>query len=538
MVGGEVPLPSGFAFTMLSLVAIWQAMHQVKWKISWLLLASLTYGLAIASRPNLLFGAVILFIPLIYEWRSAGQPAAGRKIGPLVFAITCPIAVIGAGLMLYNYLRFENALDFGWNYQLGASGNGHRVRQFSPYFFCYNFYYYFLEPMRWTAHFPFLQTFDPPIAPLGHEPAGKDCGGILLVNYPLALSAFAAALVWRRKGNSVGAPLRLFVVIVSIVFVSSCLLLCLFTNTWNRFELDFLPALMILSVIGVFNLEQELTGVGRRIVRIAWCLLVADTLAFNTLASVEGYATGYAHNGNFLVNDGKPVEALPYLQRALALEPGSANFHTGLGTVYFRQRRLDDAIVEFKRAFEIESNFPEAATAHNNLGYCLLEEGRVDDAIVQFKITLGLKPGFAETHNTLGDCFFQTGRTNEAIKEYENAVKLNPDYAEAQNNLGYGLFLLGRTKEAAIHFQLASEAAPNNADFHNNAGSCLLQTGQLDDAIAQLRMAIQLQPHFAQAYHNLAETFRRKGMQAQAKANDQKAAEFSAEAGTDKRLRP
>lgn len=388
--GCEVPISSGFAFTMLSLAAIWQAMHQAKGKVAWLLLASLTYGLAIASRQNLLFGAVIFLIPLIHEWRSAGQPGAGRKMIPLLFAIACPLAVIGAGLMIYNDLRFENALDFGWNYQLGASGNGHRERQFSPHYFWYNFYYYFLEPMRWTAHFPFLQTFDPPAAPFGHEPGGKDCGGILLVNYPLALSAFAAALAWRRKAGKEPAALRLLVVILSILFFSSGLLLCLFTNTWNRFELDFLPALMILSVIGVFNLEQELTGAGRRIARLAWCLLAADTLAFNTLAGVEGYATGDSHNGNFLLRDGRPGEALKYLQDASTLEPGVAMYHNALAFAYFKTGDAVDALAEFTKALAID---PNCTQAQYDFGYFLIMSGQGEEGFKHLEKALEEDPG-------------------------------------------------------------------------------------------------------------------------------------------------
>ena len=195
---------------MLSLVAIWQAMQQVKRKIIWLLLASLAFGLAIASRPNLLYGAMILFLPLICEWRNSTKPSAVRKLGPLFLATAFPLALIGAGLMIYNFLRFGNVFEFGWQYCSGsgmsyqASRNG--MGQFGLRYFWYNFYYYFLEPMRWAAHFPFLQTYEPPAPPFGHGAANEDCGGILLVHYPLALAALAAALVWRRKeGNQTSA---------------------------------------------------------------------------------------------------------------------------------------------------------------------------------------------------------------------------------------------------------------------------------------------------------------------------------------------
>ncbi len=59
----EVSISCGFAFTMLSLAALWNAWHRAKGVAAWLAAASLCYGLAVGSRPSLLFGAVVLFVP-------------------------------------------------------------------------------------------------------------------------------------------------------------------------------------------------------------------------------------------------------------------------------------------------------------------------------------------------------------------------------------------------------------------------------------------------------------------------------------------
>ncbi len=60
----EVAVCCGFAFTLLALAALWCALHEPKRQVKWLLLASLAYGLAIGSRPSLLFGAIILLMPV------------------------------------------------------------------------------------------------------------------------------------------------------------------------------------------------------------------------------------------------------------------------------------------------------------------------------------------------------------------------------------------------------------------------------------------------------------------------------------------
>lgn len=374
----EVSLSSAFAFAMLSLAAIWQAIHQVRWRVVWLFGAGLTYGLAIASRPTLLFGAVILLIPLIYNPRKTAKAAKIRVNRKDVLATVCPVALIGIGLMIYNFQRFGSVFEFGWQYCLGSGTRQlYQTGQFNLHFFWYNFYYYFLEPMRWAPHFPFLQTFDPPAPPPGYGAAGKDSGGILLVNYPLALAAVAAALAWRRKEHNESTPLRLLVVMASILFVTSSLLLCLFCLAWSRYELDFLPALMILSVIGIFHLEQQTTGSRRRVARLAWCLLLAVTLVFNTLATVEGYAMADYFNGNFLMNNNRARESLKYFKNMVSLEPGRPLYHNTLALTYSQTGDTNDAVAEYKEALALDPNCTEA---QYDFSYFLYTHGQSEEA--------------------------------------------------------------------------------------------------------------------------------------------------------------
>ena len=79
----EVAISCGYMLTMLALAAIWKAVHETesRRRSGWLAVASLFYGLAVGARPNLLFGAVILLVPVVRAWRERGGVAA-RKHGP------------------------------------------------------------------------------------------------------------------------------------------------------------------------------------------------------------------------------------------------------------------------------------------------------------------------------------------------------------------------------------------------------------------------------------------------------------------------
>ena len=315
----EVAISCGFAFTMLALAAIWCALHEPKRQVLWLLLASLAYGLAIGSRPSLLFGVIILLVPVAQAWRAATEPGSRRRVGLLLVAAVGPVMLIGLGLMLYNSLRFDSPFEFGWHYQL----NDYRqntAQQFSLHYLWFNFRFYFLEPMRWSGHFPFLKAV--PLLPL---PSGHLGLGEALQWDTEQLSAGVAGLgraagMERQAG---GGGFRLTLVCGGCVFAFCDLCvdpLPLFFSH-GRYELDFLPALMLLAVIGILGLERALAGlpVWRRIARWGWCLLLAYSVVFNLLASVEAHAAAnYYLAGNSLLAQGGWTRRLN-IQKALAL---------------------------------------------------------------------------------------------------------------------------------------------------------------------------------------------------------------------------
>jgi tetratricopeptide (TPR) repeat protein len=515
---------SAFAFTMLAVAAIWQTLNDPKRQVWWMLLASLAYGLAVGSRPTMLVEVIILLAPPVCVWRAEGTPVARRQAGLLLLAAVGPAMAIGIGLMSFNKLRFDNPFDFGWHYLL-TGFDPNLVRSFSPHYLWFNFQDYFFKLMRWSGHFPFLQVVPTPPLPAGYFWVDKPYGGILTLNYPLAWMALAVPLAWRGRPVKDVSILAWFVTAVAVLFLISLFTLCLFFSVSCRYELEFLPALTLLSVIGILGWERAMASWPgcRLIIRRGWLLLLAASIVLNLLACVESIAEAHYFVGNNLVRNSRMDEAIGHFETALTLEPGSAAFQAGLGTAYFRKKQWDKAIIQFEKALKTDPGFSEAAEAHVNLGYSLLYEGQINEAIVHFQKALEIKPGLAEVHNSLGDCLLQGGRMEEAVNEYQKAVEIKPDFAEAQNNLGYGLMLSGRANEAIAHFEKALKSAPNFAEAHYNLACGCLQVGKVDDAIVHFQKSIELNPHLVPAYNSLGDAYRQKGMAAEAMATYRKA---------------
>jgi tetratricopeptide (TPR) repeat protein len=491
----EVATSCGFAFTMLALGAIWCALHGPKWQVLWLLMASLAYGLAIGARPSLLFGAIILLMPVAQAWHAATKLGSRRRVGLLFVAAVVPVMLIGLGLMLYNALRFGNPLEFGWHHQLAGGYRSNTAQQFSLHYLWFNFRFHFLEPMRWSGHFPFLQAV--PLSPLpsGYYGTGEPYSGILS-NYPLVWLALAAPLVWRGRPMEVASVLRWFVVAIFLLFVVCALTICLFFSASSRYEVDFLPALMLLAVMGILGLERALVGspVWRRIARWGWCLLLTYSIVFNILASVEAHAAANYFVGNFLLNQRQVDKAVKHFQKALALQPESANFHKSLADALCREGRMDEAIIQYQKALEIKPDFAEA---HNDLAYGLLQIGRMNEAITHFQRALEIQQSY-EAYYNLGYAFRRKGMAAEAMACFQKAIELQPQFIPAQRNLAWMLAtwpepsVRNGGKAVALAEQASQFSKDKNPLILRTLAAAYAEVGRFPEAVATAKQALAL----------------------------------------------
>jgi tetratricopeptide (TPR) repeat protein len=490
----EVSITCGYALTMLALVAIWKALHHSSQRGRWLAAASLAYGLAVGARPSLLFGAVILLVPVAQAWRER------RRLWALLMAATVPIALIGLGLMLYNALRFDSPFEFGIRYQL----SGQRQvtwKFFSPQFLWFNFQVYFLEPARWSARFPFVHEIAVPPLPAGYGQVEPPYG--VLTNIPLVWLALAVPLAWRSRSAEARSSLRGFLAAVAVLFGICALTVNLFSGACVRYEVEFLPALLLLATAGILGLERALADqpLRQRAVRCGWGTLLGFSVAFNLLASVERCAVAHYNLGIALRGAGQMQEAIGQYEQALRLKPDFAEAHNNLGIALLRLGRAQEAVMQCAEALRITPDYVEA---YLNLGNALLQTGKVPEAIGAYEQALRLKPDYVAAHYNLGGAFLQAGKFPEAAGEYEQVLQLKPDYAEAHNNLGIALLRLGKVQEAISHWDQALRIRPDHAVAHNNLGNALLQAGRVQEAIGHYEQALRINPDFVQAQTNLA----------------------------------
>jgi TolB-like protein/DNA-binding SARP family transcriptional activator len=198
-------------------------------------------------------------------------------------------------------------------------------------------------------------------------------------------------------------------------------------------------------------------------------------------------------------------------QAALRLDPELGAAYCTLGhlkTVY----ELDWGGAEqaFQRALELN---PSSADAHDLYGRLCAALERYDDAIALQQRAQELDP-LAHRLDVV-TTLLRAGRYDAAIRQAEDAVEVDPAHDRALATLGWAYFLSGRRADGLAALERAAAASPGDTLWHAQLGAALAMAGETDRARqvlaaleARARAAYVSPYHFAYVYAGLGDAER------------------------------
>ncbi|MEO6244575.1 MAG: hypothetical protein ABIQ12_03990 [Opitutaceae bacterium] len=280
----ELPIAGGYCFAMLALGALWQSLHAARGRARWWASAGLCLGLAIASRPTYLFAGGLLAAPLVWWWWQAR-----RVPWRLLLAATLPLAAIGAAMAWHNWARFGDPLQFGQAYQLSFDYES-KLPHFATRYVPFTFYAHFFGPAEWTRYFPFISRGDLGVAPEGFTVHRGDIYG-LLTHFPIMWLALLAPLaLWRRNADERG-PLGAWLTAAALLFAGTGGVMLLFFSALARYQVEFVPAFLLLAGVGLLALDRGLSlaarGLWRRWIMMAVGAVAVASAAFGVVFSLQ-----------------------------------------------------------------------------------------------------------------------------------------------------------------------------------------------------------------------------------------------------------
>jgi len=207
--------------------------------------------------------------------------------------------------------------------------------------------------------------------------------------------------------------------------------------------------------------------------------------------------------GAIAAQTGRAAEASGLLERACAIQPGSAPAHNNLANVLRDLGRRDAALAAYDRAIALA---PDYAAAYANRANVLKELGQLDAAVAGYNKAIALAPGNAPACLQRGDALRELGRLDAALASYDQALAARPDDAEAHVMRGRLLEDLERPDEAVAAYDDAIAVRPGHAEAHFKRANALQELRRLGEAVAGYDRAIAARPDYPEARINKALT--------------------------------
>ena len=232
----EAPTVSGPCFLCLSLWLLWSAPTQTG-PLRWALMGA-SQVCSLASRVALLPG--LACVAALTGW------LRGRRAWMLALSWILGLTALG----WYNQARFGDPREVGFRYQLS------QVRNDGPQIVSLlhvpaNLYVHLLQPPQMTSHFPFVHVVERPLPEcIPHTSVYVAAQPVVGLVWSTPLIFFLPAslwALWRCRGRDLITGSLCLTLLSGVASLS----------IWNpalRYQMDFAPALLALSVVGVYQL--------------------------------------------------------------------------------------------------------------------------------------------------------------------------------------------------------------------------------------------------------------------------------------------
>ncbi len=223
-----------------------------------------------------------------------------------------------------------------------------------------------------------------------------------------------------------------------------------------------------------------------------------------------------------------------------------------LGDNYFKEGKFDEAIIEYKKALEIEprddilnklgqahqqkrlagkpeeqpakidtftskktlDEMPRLETEQElsieelyDRGISYYDKGMIDKAIEEFKEVLELDPDDIETHYHLGNAYADKEIFDEAISIYKKVIEKNPEFIDAYLSLSTLYLDMDMVDEAISLCNQAISANPDDSFLCFHLGEAYVRNEQYEEAITAFNKAISINPMDPETQYRLAESY-------------------------------
>jgi tetratricopeptide (TPR) repeat protein len=232
----------------------------------------------------------------------------------------------------------------------------------------------------------------------------------------------------------------------------------------------------------------------------------------HVVRAAPSVASAHSALGFVLMRLGRTTEAIPELEKALALDPADSSTQLNLAIAYEQSGSPAKANAYFARLDAAARAQGHSLTPPVLAEYArsLAETRQWDAADAKMKQAVAADPKSAELHDQFGNLYVARRNWRSAQEQFVEAIRLQPNFADAHLHLGLALQALGDAN-ALDELAKAYELAPQSTAIAAEYGKALALSGNDDRAIAILEHALELSPKSTSVSYQLGLAYQRSG---------------------------
>jgi tetratricopeptide (TPR) repeat protein len=195
---------------------------------------------------------------------------------------------------------------------------------------------------------------------------------------------------------------------------------------------------------------------------------------------------------------GRFEEAIRNFNRVIALSANqprtAATANLMIGNAYMAQGKFGNAEVAFERAVTLN---PTSAESYNNLGEALGELKQYPRALEAFNKAISLDQKLLKAKYNQAVSYDRMGNFRYSEFVFRNLIKSSPNYSLSYDGLAVTLSKAGRAKEAIAFHEKAIALDPQEPSYYFNYAISYLMMGNTAKAMEQQEKLKALDPAIA-----------------------------------------
>ena len=199
-------------------------------------------------------------------------------------------------------------------------------------------------------------------------------------------------------------------------------------------------------------------------------------------------------------------EALEYLNRAIELEPKSADTYKERARIFFKLNDYLRSEVDLNAALE---NDPSDAEIFSMRALTFYQRMLYDAAVRDFSTVLEGLPNDSRALYNRAVCYLKRDEPEMALADLNHLLRQHPENARALNLRGVVHLNIGKGNQAMSDFNASTALMPSDPILWNNSGFYKFKMGNYQGAKDDFLKALELDPQFPSARNNLTQTYDR-----------------------------